>query len=289
MIKNTLFTCLFSFTVFFAGAQDQPVKLAMEQGQVFNVEVTVKNSITQQAMGQAIDFTLDGKALHNYKVTNASEDFFTLHHEAQKISFLFNGMGSKKSFDSDNKKDISGQWGEPVRKILSKKYDVVIDPAGTVMKVDPESFPAEQTDERLVIVMNMLRDLTSVSEPPAKGEASFFKVLPDKTPVVGDTWKTQTSNESGASTTNYKIESIADSTITVSFQTNGKSVLKATLMGMESSTTLNSVTTGTIIINRQTGIIREKQSEMVSTGTAEMMGNTTPVNAKTSVKMTVGN
>lgn len=261
----------------------------MEQGQVFNIEVDVKNNITQQAMGQAIDFTVDGRAFHNYKVTNASDDFYTLHHEARRMSFQFNGMGAKRSFDSDNKKDISGQFGEPVKKLLERKYDLIIDPAGMVMKANPETFPAEQNDDRLVIVLNMLKDLTSVTEPAKKGEASFFAILPARAPVVGDTWKTQTASANESSVTNYKITAVEDSTVTVIFETNGKSSAKAQVMGMESVTNLSSVTTGTILINRQTGILREKKSEMVSTGTAEMMGNTTPVNAKTSVKITVTN
>ncbi|RYY57219.1 MAG: hypothetical protein EOO09_03520 [Chitinophagaceae bacterium] len=287
MYKKILVPCLSAFLFTFTHAQ--PGLLKMEQGQVFNIEVDVKNSITQQAMGQAIDFTVDGKAFHNYQVTNASADFYTLHHEAQRLTFQFNGMGAKRAFDSDNKKDISGQFGEPVRQLLARKYDLIVDPAGTVMKANPETFPAGQTDDRLVIVLNMLRDLTSVTEPAKKGEASFFKILPAKEPVAGDTWKTESSNANESSVTNYKIASIEDSVITVSFETNGKSVVKAQVMGMESVTSLNSITTGSILVNRQTGILREKKSETVSTGTAEMMGNTTPVNAKTSIKITVSN
>jgi hypothetical protein len=172
-------------------------------------------------------------------------------------------MGRKSSFDSDNKKDISGQWGEPVKKMLAKKYDMVMDPAGKVMKVNPESFPADQTDERLVLVMNMLKDLTTVTEPPKKGEAGFFQVLPEKTPVEGDTWTSQSAIGEDLSTTSYKILSITDSLITIGIQTNGKSKTRAEIMGMESVTILTSITTGTILVNRQTGIIRENVEDAV--------------------------
>ncbi|MET0636486.1 MAG: DUF6263 family protein [Chitinophagaceae bacterium] len=287
MLKKCLLSAVVVLTAYIAVAQTDSGRLLMHQGQVFNVEVTLNNSITQQAMGQAIDITVDGKAFHNYKVTDTGNDLYTLHHEAQKLSFSFSGMGSKKSFDSGNKKDISSQWGEPVKKLLAKKYDMVLDSSGTVIKVTPESFPSGLTEEQLVIVLNMLKDLTSVTEPPLKGSNSFFRVLPGKVTAVGDTWTTQVNTPTETSVTDYKLESIGDSTVTVSFESNGKSSLKAQVMGMESVTSLNNVTNGTILINRQTGIIKEKNSVMVSTGTAEMMGNTTPVHAKTTIGIRV--
>ena len=268
-------------------AQGDAGKLKMDQGGIYTVQVQLNNTIAQQAMGQAINFTVAGTATHNYKVTNASDDFYSLHHEAQKITFQFDGMGTKKNFDSDNKKDINGEWGEPVRKILAKKYDLIMSSTGTVMKVNPESFPAEVVDDRLAIVFNMLKDLTSVSEPPKKGDASIFKILPEKPVVVGDTWTSQASTASEKTSTTYTLESIGDSTMTVSFKGNGTSQIKATLMGMETLTKINSVLSGTVILNKATGIIKEKSTVVESTGTMDLMGNSTPITSKSTIKLVV--
>ncbi|MBK8310289.1 MAG: hypothetical protein IPL04_04665 [Chitinophagaceae bacterium] len=62
------------------------------------------STISQQAMGQSIDFKVDASANHSYAATNATDDNTTLRHEVQKINFAFDGMGQKQKFDSDNEK-----------------------------------------------------------------------------------------------------------------------------------------------------------------------------------------
>ena len=46
---------------------------------------------------------------------------------------------------------------------------------------------------------------------------------------------------------------------------------------------MKSITTGTININRSTGLIRNKFYVTESNGTTEMMGNTVPVTSKTTI------
>ena len=104
----------------------------------------IKTSVAQQVGGKAIDFSADGFALHSYKVMNATTDNTTLHHEVKKIAFNFEGMGQKRSFDSDNEKDMADQFGEPVKNILNKKFDVTIDPNGKVITAKPEKAKPEK-------------------------------------------------------------------------------------------------------------------------------------------------
>ena len=96
--------------------------LHFEQGKILNIQMEIKSSVAQQAGGQAIDFNIDGLALHSFKVTNATNDNTTFQHKANKIGFTFDGMGQKRSFDSDNEKDMEGPFSEPVKNILSKTF-----------------------------------------------------------------------------------------------------------------------------------------------------------------------
>jgi len=72
----------------------------------------------------------------------------------------------------------------------------------------------------------------------------------------------------------------------------GKSntVSKVQLMGMEVTTSLNNTLTGTIILDKATGIIREKTMTTESNGTNEGMGGSTPITSKTVIvtKVSVG-
>ncbi|MBL7732983.1 MAG: hypothetical protein JNM88_17560, partial [Chitinophagaceae bacterium] len=58
-------------------------------------------------------------------------------------------------------------------------------------------------------------------------------------------------------------------------------------MGNETTTTMNNKSTGKIILDRSTGIIREKLINTESTGNTEAPFGTIPVTSKTSTIITV--
>lgn len=287
MTKYTVWLALFLFLDKFLWAQAASGKLIFEQGRTLNIQMEIKTSIAQQAGGQAIDFTVDGVALHNYKVTNTTDDNTTLQHKAIKIGFTFDGMGQKRSFDSDNEKDMNGPFGETVKNILSKSFNMIIDPNGKVLMIQPENSEPVKTDERLAIVFTMLKDITDVVYPPRKGEASFFKILPDKITNKGESWTGSGQNENGKFSNEYTLTEITDSTIIVDFKGTAVTATKATMMGMETSTTMNSTSTGKIILDKTTGIIKEKTVTTESNGNTEAMGGTMPVTSKTTIVMQV--
>lgn len=264
-------------------AQTASGNLKFEQGKTLVVDMKIKTSVAQQVGGKAIDFSADGFALHSYKVMNTTTDNTTLHHEVKKIAFNFEGMGQKRSCDSDNEKDMADQFGEPVKNILNKKFDVTIDPNGKVITAKAGKAATEKTDERLTIVLNMLKDITDVAYPPQKGEASFFKVLPPTETAAGESWSDSLQNETGKYKTTYTLSGITDSTIIVDFKTNATTASKAVIMGRETTTTMNSASTGKIILDKITGIVKEKTIAIESNGNTEAMGGTLPVTAKSTI------
>jgi Family of unknown function (DUF6263) len=284
-ITNSLF-CLFAVSVT-AFTQKVNGKLKFEQGQTFEVSMKVKTSITQQAMGQAIDFNVDATGEDVYKVTNTTEDNTTLNHKVQHVSFVFDGMGQKRTFDSNTEKDMNGQFGKPIKDMLDKKYDIIVDPAGKVMMAMPEKIVLAEMDSRMAIITTMLKDVFDLVQPPQKGKPSFFKVLPDGEGGKGDAWTTSYMENGGKVETGYKITEINDSTIVVDFAENSVTVTKAEMMGSEMTTTMNNKSTGKIILNRATGIIREKTINTESHGNAEAAFGTLPVTSKTTKVITV--
>ena len=258
-------------------------KLVFEKGKKLVIQMDIKTTVIQQAMENAIDFTAEGSATHSYTVTEATVDNTQLHHEANKIAFRFEGMGRKISFDSDNEKDMTGQFGDPVKNILSKKFDLTIDQNGKVLAVQSTKLDSVKPDERLTLVMNMLKDITGVVYPPKKGEPSFFGVLPVAETAKGDSWTDSLQNENGKFITAYTLSAITDSTVIVDFRGSAATVAKAIMMGRETVTTMNSTNYGTIILNKATGIVKEKTISSESNGNTEAMGGTVPVTAKTTI------
>jgi hypothetical protein len=262
-------------------------KLVFRQGQTIGITMELKTTISQEAMGNAIDFTADASAMHSFKVTNATDDNSTLHHDVKKITFNFDGMGQKRSFNSENKKDLDGFFGAPVKDILSKTYDMIIDPAGKALLVKPEKITLAKTDDRLAIVLNLLKDVTGIVYPPKKNEASFFKVLPDAGTALNETWTESGLDSNGKFSTVYTLSAITDSTIIVDLKGSSSIITKAEMMGMQTSTTMNNDYTGKIILDKTTGIIKEKTITTVSNGSTEAMGGTMPVTSKTTITIHV--
>jgi hypothetical protein len=260
-------------------------KLQFSPGETLQVVMETKSTIAQEAMGQVIDFNVNGVVTRQYTVTNATDDNSTLNHKVKRITFSFDGMGQKRNFDSDNPKDLNGQMGQPIKDLLDKNYNMIIDPSGNVLMAIPEKFESTNGDDRMMIITNMLKDVLGSVQPPKKGEASLFKVLPEKELEKGDSWNDTTVNESGKGITTYTLSDITDSALVITFKGTSTSTSKAEFMGMQTSTNLNNTTTGKIIVDKNTFIIKEKTSVTDSKGTTEAMGGQVPVTSK--ITMTI--
>ena len=283
MLKQISFSCVLLLTSGIILAQRSDGRLKFQQGQIFEITLQTKTTIAQQAMGQAIDFNVDATGTHAYKVTNTTDDNHTLNHTVKQITFQFDGMGQKQSFDSDIPKDLNGQFGKPVKEMLEKKYDMIIDPYGKVLMTMPDSFASSLNDSRMAIITSMMKDVVEIVQPPKKGKGSVFRVIPEKEGGVGvgDSW-----TESGETVTEkfdvtYVITAITDTTITVDFTGSSTTVMKAEMMGNETTTTMKNKSTGKITLDKVTGIIREKTSTTDSNGNTETPFGTLPVMSKT--------
>jgi hypothetical protein len=263
-------------------AQAVNSKLSFIKGDTIQLTTAVKSTVSQQAMGQSIEFAVEAKAQHFYRVTNTNNESSTLNHQIQAISFNFDGMGQKRNFNSSNEKDINGQFGKPVKEMLSKKYDVIIDSTGNTLVAIPEKITLQETDSRLALITGLMKDITDIVYPPAKGSASFFKILPSSGARKGDTW-TESSDNTPQNYINYTLTDITDATIIIDFV--GASFTENTMemMGNTATTKLNNKVSGQIIADKQTGIISKKTIITESSGNTETSFGTLPVNSKSTV------
>lgn len=268
-------------------AQKVTGKLQFSQGQVAEITMQVKTTIAQDAMGQTIDFNIDATGVHTFQVTNSTEENTTLNHRMKQVSFYFDGMGQKRKFDSREEKDINGAFGKPMKDLLEKKYDIIIDNNGRTLMAIPEKVVYGETDNRMALITSLLKDVTALVQPPAKGKPSFFQVLPDTETSIGDSWKDGYEDSTGKMNATYTVTGLNDTLIIVEFVMNSVTTTKAEMMGNETVTTMNNKSTGKILLDRQTGIIREKVINTESSGTTEGPFGSVPVTSKTSTLITV--
>ena len=199
------------------------------------------------------------------------------------MQFDFEGMGQKKAFDSGIKEDLEGQFGRPLKEILAKEFDIIINRSGKTLQVNARGVATAAPDPQFALISNMLKELIQVVYPPQKGSSSLFAILPEAGAAVGESWQETTETENGASTTTYTLSAATDSTIVVDFKTAASSSATTEIMGMQASTTMKSHIAGQMIADRASGLLKEKTSNIESNGATEAMGNSMPVNAKATI------
>lgn len=282
-IKYTFIIVLFVCS--FAYGQKISGKLKFTQGETLNVVMQTETNASQEAMGQTMEFKIKNSVTEIYTVTNTTEDNSTLNHKIQHILLSFDGMGQKNTVDSDNPKDMKGQLGQPVKDAMDKTFNMIIDPNGKVMMCIPEKFETADNDNPMM--KDLMKQIMTEAQPPKKGDPSFFKILPDKEIDKGDSWMDTTANESQKEISSYKLADITDSTLIIDFASTSVTDAKGEAMGMETNTHLTGKTTGKIIVDKATGIMRQKNSTTESSGTVEVMGNSFPLTSKATTNITV--
>lgn len=257
--------------------------LRFTPGDSIPVQMELKATVTQEALGNAISFDTDASAWYHYNVIESADGKSRLEHHAKRIRFSFDGMGRKSSFDSDRPDDLLGPYGETAKEILKRKFELTIDRTGNVVSTKPEKIGSLRGAEQLVVMMGMISDISDLIEPPQTGKASIFKVLPDQIMKIGDTWADSVNTGSAMIKTVYQLKAITDSTLQIDFNLEGNSVTRAEMMGRETITTLTSNGSGSIVVDKSTGILKEKNQTTNYSGTMEAMGNTTPVTSRTTL------
>jgi hypothetical protein len=284
-MKKIAALIIVSGIVLAANSQKVSGKLLFQQGQQLDVTTTINSKIETEAMGQVMVTTTGGTITDFYKITNATTDNFTLHHENKRINLKAEAMGQVIAMDTDNEKDMSKEEMQPLKKLKEQKYDMVIDPSGKVMMIKAIG---EET-ANAAMDNPMIKDLLSTTRVPAKDGTSFFKILPDSEVGVGDKWSDSLITENAKTYNNYEITAISDATIEIKLTSSGNNTSKAEIMGNETLIVNNITGEGTITLNRNTGVLINKTIENKTTGTIELtaMGMKLPSSSKSTITINV--
>jgi Family of unknown function (DUF6263) len=262
-------------------------KLNFKKGQQIEITTDTKSLVTQEAMGQTVEFKIDGSITHVYQVADASGKQATLNHKTKHIGLNMDGMGQTQTFDSDKKEDLDGQMGGPVKEILNKSYEMTIDQSGKVLNVKEDTMHTKKQGDEADMVGNILSKLGSALDAPVAGEASFFKILPAKELKKGDAWLDSTDAPGGKEYIHYKLADVTPSEILLDYTSNSNSDIKSDMMGMEATTHMVNNSKGKITINRVSGILKNKTAETESEGTVDIMGQSIPIKTKTNLTINV--
>jgi hypothetical protein len=288
MKKVFLFTAIaFSLT---SQAQKINGQLLLQKGQKFEVVTETKSNSTQEAMGQTIESSSTTTMTTIYDVQEAGKNGAAVEHKVKRFQLNGEGgMGQSMSFDSEKPEDRKNEIGQMIdKKVLKNKYTMMIDAYGRVVgvKADDDN-PNGKKEEEDGMASMMLQQLGATSGLPKAGDKTIFSVLPDREISVGDTWSDSTKIDGAANKKVYKLVGVTADAITVEYTSTTSMDKTMNVMGQDAAIKGKENGTGTITVDRKTGLLKTVTSTSKNEANVEVQGMSIPVTATTNTTITV--
>jgi hypothetical protein len=268
-------------------AQKVSGKLVFQPGQVLNVSIKSTMSNLVNAMGQEIELKSESTVDQVYRVTNTTDENHTISQEIKRIRMKSEGMAGELDFDSDSEKDMKGQFGAPVKELMGKKINMVIDASGNTLMAVSEGSVSKSTAAGSGMLSQFIGGISEMTEAPKQGSASFFKVLPSNEVGKGDGWTNTIEREGNKTEEAYSVADINDDHIILNYLANSSSSSVQEAMGREVTINVKNKTQGKIIVDRKTGIIKEKNLNTTATGTVSTGMGEFPINGSSNTLITI--
>jgi hypothetical protein len=260
-------------------------KLNFQKGQKLEMTTLVNSVITQEVMGQSMEIKVNATITRSFDIEDVNAAGATIEHKVKRVQVNFEGMGQSQSFDSEKEADMKSDMGKGFEKSLKNKYKMTVDQNGKVtsVKLDDDNPNKAGKKDDADMMGSMLSQFSSGLEPPKIGDASDFRILPDRELGKGDTWTDTTNNGKKL----YTVSDISDAGVVLNYTEDVDTKKKQEAMGMEISISTKDKSTGKVVLDRKTGLLKESTTTITSEGFAEMMGQSVPMTTKVNKTVTV--
>jgi len=268
-------------------AQKVNNKLSFQKGQKLEVVYETNKNSSVELMGQAMETKVNSTLTELLDVEDVHDQGTTLEHKIKNLKFTLNTPMQNESFDSE--KDAGkGDVGKLLEKSLKNKYTMTLDPTGKVISVKGDDDNPNDTSQNMADMAGLLSAQLGLNLTlPKAGEASSFKILPEREVGISDTWTDSTSAEGQTRKTTYTVKNITAGEILLDYTEQLNINTQQQIMGVDANIVTNDKTTGTIVLDKATGLMKQKTSATEEEGTIEAQGQKIPIKGKTNVTVTV--
>lgn len=254
-------------------------KLTFTKGQ--HLEVVTNINISAESMMGPTTGTIT--IADSYSVNNATTQTTTLQKVPKQVKMNFNFGSQEIKLDSDNPKDLSSPFSQPVKEIMSQKPEFTIDAAGKILSVKKNDTKTKAESDGAGMMGMMLPGMDFASAVPQPGASSFFQILPNREVGIGETWTDSLQAEGTKNVTVYKVKDITDKEILLDFSGEGTTVTKKEAMGMSVNVNAANRSTGTVVLDKATGIIKQKTMTNTTETTMDLGGREMTSTIKTNL------
>ena len=269
-----------------AQAQKVSNKLAFQKGQKLEVTTQVKSVASQEMMGQTMDVNVAATLNHSYDVEDVTGGNAVIEHKVKRLQLSFDGMGQSQKFDSENETDMKSEMGKSAEKSLKNKYTMTVAPDGKVVSVKADDNNPNTPGGDGDMMSQMLSQLSLGLDMPKAGDATTFKVLPAQEVAKGSTWTDSLTNgDKGFN--KYTITDITGTEVLIDMTGENASVKSQEMQGMQMTISMKNKSTGKIVLDKKTGITKQRTVTSDGSGVVEVAGQSVPITNKITVTTTV--
>ena len=250
----------------------QPLKLTNGQKIVIESSTDIQASLT---MG--MELTSNSAAVNSLEVKNGTSDNYSISSTLTKMKVNMNMMGQSNSYNSDNKDGNNEEMAKIFDEKMNKQVSVLVDnKTGTVTAEKKKDKKADDVNDAdpTAGLMKMFAD--NSDEAVISGA---FEIIP-KGKSVGDSWADTITDKDTKIVNTYTLKSISgnEAVIASAIVATGKN--KLNFQEMEFEVKSETKTTGEIITDVSTGLVKKRTSVADITGSLQMMGQDMPISAK---------
>lgn len=271
-----------------AFAQKVSGKINYPKGKKLEVVTTTKKEASMDVMGQSIESGVDATLTESFDIEDVNANGATIEYKVKRLVFTANSMGNNQEFDSEKEGDRKGEVGKVLEKGLKNKYTMKVDAHGKVLEVkaDDDNPNGKSSEDDAVAAMLSMQLGTNFQLPKA-GDATIFAILPAREIAQGDSWTDSTMNNGAKTVTVYKVNSITATDIILDFTQQTTVNTTQTMMGTEATINTEDKGKGQVVLDKSTGLMKQKTETLESSGTIEAQGMSIPISGKTTINVAV--
>jgi hypothetical protein len=280
-MKKIIFTVagLFITAVIFSqslsATTSAPGKIKLVNGQKIMVETKL---IIEAGLGMGMELNSTSTNQNLLEVKNSTAGNYTISNTLTKMKLDMNMMGQPTSYDSEKKGSNSDDMAKIFDERMNKPTDIIIDNKTglaitenkKVKKADTEN--ANPADD----LMKMFGDISD----DAVVSAAFEMIPTGK--KIGDSWSDTLTMKDSKTIRNYTFKSVTGNDAVLLLDIVSTATNKMEFQEMEFEIKSTTKTTGEILTDLNTSLVKQKTTTSDITGSFQMMGQDMPISAKVS-------
>jgi Family of unknown function (DUF6263) len=270
MKRNVLFLLL----LISLGTQAQ--KITLKKGQQITITTTSTQDVDMSAMGMQMKSSSATTSILDVK--DAGNENFVTSFKLFKVNLTMDMMGQQTTYDSEKPEDKDSEIGKAASEKINKEITVLVNKnTGKALLEDKPASASPEKPEEANPLEGLMGSFGAATED-ATVETAFFIIPAGK--KTGDTWTDSSTKEKMKEVKTYTLKSVDNATATVGLSSVLEGSSSIETQGMQMDVSISSKTTGDILVDPKTFLVKKRINNTDLTGSIEMMGQSIPLTSK---------